>query len=214
VTSERATEEARPGAARERQVVLALLAGEAGAWDLFVETYAGLVQGAVRKVLFARGVRPDAADVDDCAENVFVMLLEKDCELLRRYDARHPLPAYLAVLARTAAHRWLRRQKAKVDLPDEAWGEAVPEPDALTNSEVVTHREVCGAVRDSLAGLSEREQTILRLFYYEGKDYQEIAAVLGVSVNSVGAALSRARGRLAEALRGHDDLTESDFRSV
>lgn len=200
--------------ADDARIVRALLAGEPGAWDHFVDSYAGLVQAAVRRVLLGRGLRPDPADVDDLSENVFVMLLEKDGELLRRYDPRHKLAAYLAVLARTAVHRWLRRQKARVHLPDEMWGDAMAEEVDLTISDQSTHREICGAVRDSLQGLSEREQQVLRLYYYEGQDYQQIAQALGVSVNSVGAALSRARGKLHDLLRQHDDLTESDFRSV
>jgi RNA polymerase sigma-70 factor, ECF subfamily len=198
----------------DERIVRTLLDGEPGAWDYFVERFAGLVQAAVRRVMLGRGIRPDASDVEDIAENVFVMLLDKDGELLRRYDPRHRLGAYLAVLARTAVHRWLRRQKAKVQLPEEVWGEALPEEDALSISETTTHREICGAVRDSLEGLTEREQKILRLFYYEGQDYQQIAEQLGVSVNSVGAALSRARGKLHDVLRRHEDLSESDFRSV
>lgn len=198
----------------DAQVVRSLLDGEPGAWDYFVECYAGLVQAAVRRVLLGRGLRPDPADVDDLTENVFVMLLEKDGELLRRYDPRHKLAAYLAVLARTSVHRWLRRQKARVHLPDEVWGEALPEEDALTISDETTYREICGAVRESLESLTEREQQVLRLYYYEGQDYQQIAAALGVSVNSVGAALSRARNKLHEMLRRHEDLTESDFRSI
>jgi RNA polymerase sigma-70 factor (ECF subfamily) len=198
----------------DQEVVRSLLAGEAGAWDLLVERYAALVSACVRRVLLGRGLRPDQADVDDLAENVFVMLLEQDMHLLRRYDARYKLSAYLAVIARTAAHRWLRRQKAKVDLPDEAWGEAVPDADALTISEETTHKEVCGAVRTTLDGLSEREQRVLRLYYYESQDYQQIADALAISVNSVGAALTRARTKLHEALKRHEDLSESDFRSV
>jgi RNA polymerase sigma-70 factor (ECF subfamily) len=198
----------------DERVVRTLLDGEPGAWDYFVERYAGLVQAAVRRVLLGRGLKPDGSDVEDIAENVFVMLLDKDGELLRRYDPRHKLSAYLAVLARTAVHRWLRRQRAKVQLPEEVWGEALPEEDALSISDATTHREICGAVRESLEGLTEREQRVLRLFYYEGQDYQQIADQLGVSVNSIGAALSRARSKLHDALRRHEDLSESDFRSV
>ena len=45
------------------------------------------------------------------------------------------------------------------------------------------------------------EQRVLRLFYYESVDYQGIADTLGISINSVGAALSRARSKLAKALK-------------
>jgi RNA polymerase sigma-70 factor (ECF subfamily) len=195
-------------------IVQALLDGEQGSWDYFVERYGGVVVGTVRRILKARGVRPSQADVDDISENVFVMLLEKDGNLLRNYDDRFRLSAYLAVISRTAVHRWLRRQKAKVQLPDEMWGDAVPDEDALTISDQTTHGEIRAAVRETLEELSERDQRLLRLFYYDGKDYQAIADTLGISINSVGAALSRARAKLAKALASHQDLSESDWRSV
>lgn len=170
--------------------------------------------GVARRLLRGRGLPADPADVDDVVENVFVMLLERDGALLRNYDPRYPLRSYLAVLTRTAVHRWLRRRRAKVDLPDPMWGDALPDRTAMAAPEQTTQRELQGAVREVLATLPERDQQVLRLFYYEGRDYHAIGRALGVSVNSVGATLSRARARLARALTEHRDLTESDWRSL
>lgn len=193
-------------------IVQALLRHEPGAWDYFVERYAGLVTGVVQRILAGCGVRPGAADVDDIAENVFVMLLEQDAGLLRRYDPAHRLAAYLSVISRTAAHRWLRQRKVKTHVPDEMWTEAFADEGKLGASEATGQREVLDAVREEVQGLSERDRTVLELFYYQGLDYQAIAERLGVSINSVGAALSRARARLAKALQDHRDLTESDLK--
>lgn len=198
----------------DEAIVAALVAGEAGAWDYFVERYAGVVEAAVRRVLRGRGLRPAPSDVDDISENVFVLLLERDAALLRRYDPRYALAAYLAVIARTAVHRWLRRRKATTDLPDEMWGESLADPRAAPVSEDASRGEVRDALLGVLESLPERDQRVLRLCYYEGLDYQAIADRLGVAVNSVGATLSRARARLARALKQHDGLTESDWRSV
>jgi RNA polymerase sigma-70 factor (ECF subfamily) len=193
-------------------IVQALLAQQEGAWDYFVERFAGLVSGVVQRILAGCGVRPSGADVDDISENVFVMLLENDSALLRRYDPQHRLAAYLSVIARTAAHRWLRRRRVKAHVPDEMWTEAFADEGRLTTSDETTQRELLAAVREEVQGLSERDRTVLELFYYQGQDYQAIAERLGVSVNSVGAALSRARARLGKALQEHRDLTESDLR--
>lgn len=193
-------------------IVQALLAHEEGAWDYFVERFAGLVSGVVQRILSGCGVRPTPADVDDIAENVFLMLLENDAALLRRYDPQHRLAAYLSVIARTATHRWLRRRRVKAHVPDEMWSDAFADETRLTNSEATGQREVLEAVREEVQALSERDRTVLELFYYQGQDYQAIAERLGISINSVGAALSRARARLAKALQDHRDLTESDLR--
>ena len=195
-------------------IVTSLLDGAPGAWEEFVDQYAGLVAAVARRVLKVRGGRPAQADVDDVLENVFVMLLERDGALLKNYDARYRLSAYLAVITRTAVHRFLRRQKAKVNLPDEMWGESLTDPGQAAVSEEQTRGEITGALRDVIAEMSERDQQLLRLFYFEGRDYQAIAGLLKISVNSVGAALSRTRNRLAQALTQHRDLTESDWRSI
>jgi len=196
----------------DQALVESLLAEEAGAWDLFVERYAGLVASVVRRIFRTRGRGLGQADVDDVTENVFVMLLEQDGRLLRRYDPAHKLSAYVAVIARTATHRFLRTQKVKVDLPDEMWGDSIADSGQGTASAETAGLEMRSALHETMAELSERDQRVLRLFYFDGRDYQSIAKTLGLSVNSVGAALSRARGKLGDALRSRSDLSDVDWR--
>ncbi len=47
-----------------------------------------------------------------------------------------------------------------------------------------------------LKKLPSRERTVVRLFYLEGRSYEEISRELNIPVNSVGAILSRARKKL------------------
>lgn len=196
----------------DQALVESLLAEEPGSWDLFVERYAGLVASVVRRIFRTRGRGLGQADVDDVTENVFVMLLEQEARLLRRYDPAHKLSAYVAVIARTATHRYLRNQKVKVDLPDEMWGDSIADSGQGTASAETAGLEMRNALHETMAELSERDQRVLKLFYFEGKDYQAIAKTLGLSVNSVGAALSRARGKLGTALRNRSDLSDVDWR--
>ena len=195
-------------------LVRALLEGEVGAWDLFVERYASLVTAVVRKILRGRGLKGAASDVDDVTENVFVALLERDGRLLRRYDPAHKLATYVAVIARTQCHRWLRARKAKTNLADEAWGESLADSGALAVPAGLARTEALAAVRESLAELTPREQELLKAFYFEGIDYKELAEKLGLSMNSVGAALTRARSKLEAAMKRRTGMTDSDFRSV
>ncbi|MEZ6184289.1 MAG: sigma-70 family RNA polymerase sigma factor [Planctomycetota bacterium] len=186
-------------AAEDESTVQALLEGEPGAWNAFVERYLGLVAGCARRVLLARGLRPSPADVDDISEAVFVMLLEHDMRALRRYDPRHKLSAYLAVLTRTAVHRDLRKRRTSARLPETMWHDAVP-ADAPAVGTALDRAETREAVQTALAALPERDQEVLRRFYFQGEDYQQIGDALGLAVNSVGATLSRARKRLGKLL--------------
>jgi RNA polymerase sigma-70 factor (ECF subfamily) len=198
----------------DAELVRALVDGEIGAWDLFVERYSGLVGAVVRRILRGRGLRPGDSDVDDLVENVFVALLERDGRLLRRYDPQHKLATYLGVIARTQCHRWLRAKKAKADLPDEMWGESLADSEQLPAPVGLARAEAIDAVREGLAELTDREQELLKAFYFDGQDYKELADKLQMSINSVGAALTRARARLEAAMKRRSDLTDSDYRSV
>jgi RNA polymerase sigma-70 factor (ECF subfamily) len=195
-------------------LVKALLEGELGAWDLFVERHAGLITAVVRRILRGRGLKAAQSDVDDLVENVFVALLERDGRLLRRYDPEHKLATYLGVIARTQCHRWLRARKARAELPDEVWGESLADSEALPAHLGLARGEAIAAVREGLAELTDREQELLKAFYFEGQDYKELAEKLGMSINSIGAALTRARSRLEAAMKRRTDLTDSDFRSI
>ena len=199
-----------PVSESDREIVEALVEGAPGSWELFVARYAGVVRAAVARVLNTHG-RARAAEVDDRTEDVFLALLENDRRLLKRYDPRYPLRAYLAVISRTAVNRAVRRKRAG-PLSDL---QALGLEDSTSGVEVKQARgEVVDALRAELGELSEREQTLLRLYYFDGQDYKAIAAALGISVNSVGAALSRARSSLAKGLRERRDLTESDMKLI
>jgi RNA polymerase sigma-70 factor (ECF subfamily) len=195
-------------------LVRALLESELGAWDVFIERFSGFVAAVVRRVLRGRGLKPGTSDVDDIVENVFVALLERDGRLLRRYDPQHKLATYLGVIARTQCHRWLRARKARVELPDEMWGESLADSGALPAPVGLERVEALEVVRRALAELTDREQDLLRAFYFENQDYKELAEKFGMSVNSVGAALTRARTKLEAEMRKRTDLTDTDYRGV
>ena len=92
--------------------------------------------------------------------------------------------------ARRRRHLELLREQAKAD-------EAVePEPTSLERAQETA------MARRALDCLTERDREAL-LMREEGLDYNEIAAALELSVESVGTTLSRARRRLVEA---HEEL--------
>src|SRR5262249_51532515 len=47
-----------------------------------------------------------------------------------------------------------------------------------------------------LKKLPSRERAVVRLFYLEGRSYEEISTELNIPVNSIGAILARARKKL------------------
>jgi RNA polymerase sigma-70 factor (ECF subfamily) len=53
-----------------------------------------------------------------------------------------------------------------------------------------------------LRRLPSREREVVRLFYLEGRTYEEISATLNMPVNTIGPVLSRAKKRLKASANG------------
>ncbi len=165
---------------------------DSGAWDRFVVAYRPLLCKLVRDELKRKLGCAAVADVDDLVENVLVALIDNNFAAMRAYDSRYCFSTWLGVLARTAVHRLLRKKRPLpsplAELPRE--GKARGPVDAAIRSETVD------AVREAHKTLTSRDRLLLSLFYFESADYKLISKVTGLRVNSVGAALHRARGRL------------------
>ena len=53
-----------------------------------------------------------------------------------------------------------------------------------------------------LRRLPSKEREVVRLFYLEGRTYEEISAALNMPVNTIGPVLSRAKKRLKASANG------------
>ncbi len=50
--------------------------------------------------------------------------------------------------------------------------------------------------------LDPQEASVVRMYHLEGKSYEEISKVVGMSENSIGPVLTRARSKMREGSRG------------
>src|SRR5437588_2568621 len=57
-------------------------------------------------------------------------------------------------------------------------------------------------VEKLLGKLPSKEREVVRLYYLEGRNYEEISTELNVPVNSIGPILSRARKKLRTGAKG------------
>jgi RNA polymerase sigma-70 factor (ECF subfamily) len=141
----------------------------------------------------------NCADADECFQEAFLAALE----VSRREEVTH----WGALLRRLAAvravdrlrERYRRRARAQV-----ADWDALPGP-ARMPSEVAEDAELRERLRAALACLPPRQAEAFCLHHLENWSYQETALHLGVSVDSVGVLLHRARHRLRELLERTDE---------
>jgi len=169
------------------KLINSCLEGDPDAWDAFVERYAAVVYGAVRRVVLARVRKDPSVSIEDIAQDVFLRLLQNNMRALRSYDAsRASLVTWLTIIARNVALDALRK-KILPTVPVEADRDAAPEKSSPSPS----------ATGNLPAGLlSPRQALVLRLLFDEQLEVAETARILGVAEQTVRSAKHKAMNKL------------------
>ena len=188
---------------RHRSLVEDCLAGGDGAWDRFVEQFAGLFAFVADRTARQRGLALGPADRDDLVADILLECIRNDAAVLRAFAGRASLATYLVVIARRVAVRTLLRHPAG-DSAHRAVGSArrraAPLPlDDRDEAARIADRE---HVESLLGGLDGDEAQLVRLHHLEQRSYGEISHITGMPLGSIGPALSRAREKMRR-LEGH-----------
>ncbi len=174
----------------DAQLYLALKAGQTAALGILYDRHAGLVYGIALKVL---GNSPEA---EDLTQDVFLNLAK-----VHSYESnRGSLRTYLAILTRSRAIDRVRSRNTAREFLGR-WRHN-KEPEIFTDSllEGVSRREQSQEVRAALAQLSDEQQQILRMAYYDGLSQSEIAKQLEIPLGTVKARARRGLLKLRQAL--------------
>ena len=180
----------------DRELLHHCLAGKPGSWNDFVDRFLSLIYHVIHSTAHLRSARLSPEDVEDIAAEVLLQVVAGEFKVLRQFQGNASLATYLAVIARrTAVHEINRRQAVREEIRSGA-----VTPDDLADDSVAAQRSVesLDEVERLLRKLSGRDREVVRLFYLEGRTYEEISTELDIPVNTLGAMLSRARGKLRE----------------
>jgi RNA polymerase sigma-70 factor, ECF subfamily len=125
-------------------------------------------------------------DAEDLLQEVFVAFYEKMSDI-------HPA-AYQSYLYKTAYHKALNHIKKK----KKKWIE--PTADLSYLKSPSSENFVSDKIRYALQKLSVKDATIIELKYYQKKSYEEIAAIMSLSVRAVDSRLVRAKKKLRKII--------------
>jgi RNA polymerase sigma-70 factor (ECF subfamily) len=170
----------------DRQLLQRCLDRAPRAWRDFVDRFLGLVVHVANHTAAARGLSIDQATRDDLVGEVFLTFVANDFGVLRRFRRNCSLATYLTVVAR----RVIVRRLSQIPL-------AAPSGAAERVSEEAPARiENQEEVQKLLLRLDPNEANVVRMYHLEGKSYEEISRIVGMSENSIGPVLSRARVKM------------------
>jgi RNA polymerase sigma-70 factor (ECF subfamily) len=130
-----------------------------------------------------------------------LQVVASDYAVLRHFRGQSSLATYLTVIARRSCIHELTRRGANHETPARtnnrrAKVEREEPPKAQVGLESLEE------VQKILRKLPAREREVVRLFYLEGRSYEEISSQLRLPVNSIGPILSRARRKLRKDVKG------------
>jgi RNA polymerase sigma-70 factor, ECF subfamily len=196
-----------PYTAVDRDLLKRCLARAPGSWNDFVDRFISLIYHAIQYTAHLRSARVGPEDLEDIAAEVLVKLVEDNFRVLREFRGESSLATYLTVIARRICVKELARRQQVLGSINR--GESrVPEPEADDAPAAAKGIERLEEVDALLRRLKGREREIVRLYYLEGRSYEEISTETDVPVNTIGAVLSRARKKLRELAKLSTDATK------
>jgi RNA polymerase sigma-70 factor (ECF subfamily) len=174
-----------------------IAAGDHAAFRQLVERHQHAVIGTVAKML------GNSSDSEDIAQQVFLRVWRH----AKRYRPEAKFTTYLFTITRNLVFNESRRRSRKKEVSADAREEnshqlIAAHPDRQPDAELL-QAELQAAVDAAIASLPEAQRMAVVLRRYEQLSYEEIAAVLDLSVSAIKSLLFRARTSLRETLASY-----------
>ncbi len=138
-----------------------------------------------------------AADRDDVVQETLLRVWLRLHE--QGESGRAPRNLIHTVMRRIKIDRW-RRRAPESSLPDESIGSA------HTPLDDVAWSELRDLIRTAIDALPDAQREVVRLRFYDGKPFKEIAIIQGVSVNTALSRAHQAMKRLRSVLEGDNEV--------
>jgi RNA polymerase sigma-70 factor (ECF subfamily) len=185
----------------DRALLQRCLSHSPGAWNDFVDRFLGLIYHVVQHTAHLRSMPLRAEDVEDLAAEVLLQIVAADYAVLRQFRGESSLATYLTVIARRICVHELAGRAAAKEVQPQANGREVEGAETEESRKSRLGLESLEEVEKLLGRLPSRERQVVRLYYLEGRSYEEISTELNVPVNSIGPILSRARKKLRKGVK-------------
>jgi RNA polymerase sigma-70 factor, ECF subfamily len=184
----------------DRELLKRCLSRQPGSWNEFVDRFLGLIYHVINHASHLRSITLRPEDVEDLASEVLLQIVANDHAVLRNFRKESSLATYLTVIARRICVQEFAKRQATREVQPQTDGKNSHEPEPEEPPRGVG-LETLEEVAKLLKKLPSRERQVVRLFYLEGRAYEEISTLLGIPVNTIGPILSRARKKLREGTK-------------
>jgi len=174
-----------------------LCAGDPDAWSDFIERYRRLIFSAIHRANGRFGAEWDDTVLDELFEEALYKLLRDNGKALRSWKGDCKLETWVYRIVRNVCIDRLRKEgrRREVAEPEGGMGElrgaAQPRKERDSDLRISLEQAIDRA-------LSDREAVAVKLIYFEGFTYREVAERMGLSVGAMSGLVYRALAKLRE----------------
>ena len=163
-----------------------VLEGDTSAYRSLVEKHQDLVYTIVHRIITR------AEEAEEVAQDVFVKAYQK----LAEFKAEAKFSTWLYRIAYNTAVSHTRKKKIEFNAMDEEMIENHSENEVQHEIMGLSAEEQSQLIKKALSTLPRTDNLIISLYYYHGKDLEEISEIVGLSQNNVKVKLFRIRKKL------------------
>jgi RNA polymerase sigma-70 factor (ECF subfamily) len=177
------------------RLVERLTSGDNEAWEAFVGRYRRLIFSAIHRVNERYGAAWDESDMEELFEEAVFKLLRRNGRALRTWRGQCKLETWIYRIVRNVCVDALRKRARRPD--GEELGDE-PRITARSPDEARTADLRMSLEQAIERSLSPKEALAVRLIYFDGFTYREVADRLGTTVGAMSGLVYRALAKLKD----------------
>jgi len=182
----------------DQELILLLKKGNEQAFKTLVENWQAMVFNTVM------GLIQDVQESEDLSQEVFMQVFQS----IHQFRGDSKLSTWIYRIAVSKALDWTRKQQAKrrINLMKSliGFGNSAIQPTEFVHPGVLLeHKESAIILFKAMNLLPENQRVALTLIKVEGLSYEEVAAIMELSIKAVEALMHRAKENLRKRLKDH-----------
>jgi len=182
---------------RVNQMIERLCSGDSDAWSEFIERYRRLIYSAIHRVNGRFGAQWDETALDELFEEAIYKLLWQNGRALSSWKGKCKLETWIYRIVRNVCIDRMRKEGRRGEVGElEEGSRGIPAVGALSGSRS-GGRDLRISLEQAMdRSLTDREALAVKLIYFEGFTYREVADRLGTTVGAMSGMVFRALAKL------------------